>query len=478
MEIPFLQSAAKAEPKNHSESRHGSAQLSGRGGKGDDFSAAYDAGSERAPEKLKGSEETAAVNPETEADASEKAPDAHPEGSVDGTDATDEKSRVDAQTTAETGEDLDALMADDTPKEVAPKSEKVPLPASQHPAEMAFRHRLVAERETGTGTSGKVAEAAGTDLPAHGGQLPGTAGKAAAAGNTEQEVAGAKTAVAQTNGLMAENVSGERDRRAVTPAADTEATKVPTMAQDAGKGTTPQQQTLAATSAEAVRKPTVDAGRREARDRGSETLRSVESSPPKQMPRQTPNAGAAGGAPLRPLDATKVQQGESKLFDLQQIDGVEQEISFHREARSATPSSLAQVLARAETPAMIGRQMAEILHRFPDRPVELALNPKELGKVRLSISATDAGVTVSVLAERQETLDLMRRHIHELAREFQDIGYGTVSFAFSEGSSGGDAKSEDGGAPAQNYPAVPDETAEPEGATLQLVASEGLDIRL
>ncbi|MEE4188854.1 MAG: flagellar hook-length control protein FliK [Roseobacter sp.] len=106
------------------------------------------------------------------------------------------------------------------------------------------------------------------------------------------------------------------------------------------------------------------------------------------------------------------------------------------EQRATTQSgstSLNQVLQRAETPAMIARQMAEALQRLPDRPVEISLNPKELGRVRMNISAAEAGITVNVIAERPETLDLMRRNIEQLAREFEMIGYSDINFAFSEG---------------------------------------------
>jgi flagellar hook-length control protein FliK len=104
-----------------------------------------------------------------------------------------------------------------------------------------------------------------------------------------------------------------------------------------------------------------------------------------------------------------------------------------RSTSTSSPQSLAQILSRPETPSMIARQMAEVLQRLPDRPVEISLSPKELGRVRMNISAVETGITVSVLAERPETLDLMRRNIDQLVREFQAIGYENINFAFSEG---------------------------------------------
>lgn len=95
------------------------------------------------------------------------------------------------------------------------------------------------------------------------------------------------------------------------------------------------------------------------------------------------------------------------------------------------PTAFHQVLAKTETPVMIGRQMAEVLQRIPDRPVELTLNPSELGRVRMSISAAETGIVVSVIAERPETSDLMRRNIGELESEFLALGYEDIEFAFA-----------------------------------------------
>ncbi len=147
--------------------------------------------------------------------------------------------------------------------------------------------------------------------------------------------------------------------------------------------------------------------------------------------------------------------------------------------RVAGPSTAQQAILRAETPAMIGRQMAEALQRLPDRPVELALSPRELGNVRMTISAAEGSITVNVLAERPETLDLMRRNIDELAREFQALGFDTISFAFSEGQQQtNDDHSDDAplltGTDAEHR----SDSAETPNTPVRLVETTGLDLRL
>lgn len=148
------------------------------------------------------------------------------------------------------------------------------------------------------------------------------------------------------------------------------------------------------------------------------------------------------------------------------------------EQRSASTMPLAQTLSRPETPGLIGRQMAEALQRFPDRAVELALNPKELGKVKMSISAVETGITVQVLAERPETLDLMRRNIDQLAREFQALGYESINFAFNEGQSeqGPSDQAEGGGQPL--VAVSPGEAEADAPIPVTMTASTGVDIRI
>ncbi len=67
--------------------------------------------------------------------------------------------------------------------------------------------------------------------------------------------------------------------------------------------------------------------------------------------------------------------------------------------------------------------------------VEIRLQPEELGRVRLTMSPNEAGLTVQIAAERAETLDLLRRNIDMLASDLRERGFEGFSFSFgSEGS--------------------------------------------
>ncbi|AMY68060.1 flagellar hook-length control protein FliK [Frigidibacter mobilis] len=80
----------------------------------------------------------------------------------------------------------------------------------------------------------------------------------------------------------------------------------------------------------------------------------------------------------------------------------------------------------------LGAQLAAAAARFPDRPVELTLSPEELGRVRLTLATSEVGLVLAVTAERPETLDLMRRNIDQLARDFREIGFSDLSFSFTQ----------------------------------------------
>jgi flagellar hook-length control protein FliK len=103
-----------------------------------------------------------------------------------------------------------------------------------------------------------------------------------------------------------------------------------------------------------------------------------------------------------------------------------------RRSASEVPSVHQAAPARSETPYSIGHQLAASIASQPDRPVELTLSPEELGRVKLTLQSADQAMVVSVQAERQDTIDLMRRHIDSLTKDFREMGFSNVSFSFSQ----------------------------------------------
>ena len=140
------------------------------------------------------------------------------------------------------------------------------------------------------------------------------------------------------------------------------------------------------------------------------------------------------------------------------------------QAPTATPLPTRAELVAAQVAAALSGSAAA-----PDRngPLEIALDPPELGKLRISVSQGDDGLFLAVTVDRPETLDLMRRHAGLLTQEFQRQGLEHSGFSFT-GRGGGEANHGTGsGAPERAVSDTPGlSTATPP------LAATGLDIRI
>lgn len=132
-------------------------------------------------------------------------------------------------------------------------------------------------------------------------------------------------------------------------------------------------------------------------------------------------------------------------------------------------------------PAGLSRHLAETVTRFPNQSVELTLSPEELGRVRMTLSTQDGALTLDIQADRLETLDLLRRHIDLLARDFRELGFTEMSFSFGRRDAmPGRRQPRD----APSLPAIETDAAAPPPApaiparTIPVGAESALDLRL
>ncbi|WP_411889572.1 flagellar hook-length control protein FliK [Yoonia sp. SDW83-1] len=140
-----------------------------------------------------------------------------------------------------------------------------------------------------------------------------------------------------------------------------------------------------------------------------------------------------------------------------------------------TPTA-SPITAGADTARHVAHQVAVAISAQPGQTTEIALSPKELGRVRLSIVAVDGAITLAVLAERPETADLMRRHIDVLAQEFKSLGYDDIAFSFADDSqTEPEDKSEKPGAKSAT---VDGGTVEDPPSHPKHTVQSGLDLRL
>ena len=130
------------------------------------------------------------------------------------------------------------------------------------------------------------------------------------------------------------------------------------------------------------------------------------------------------------------------------------------------------ILVPAQTVQHIAEQIVVSVAKDDSGTTEIALDPEELGRVRLHMTVTDQTVQIVIAAERPETSDLMRRHLDVLQQEFRSLGFQSVDLGFAD--DGGRNTPKETPKPTHIAVEIPPEDAPPQ---LQLVSS-GVDIRL
>lgn len=142
--------------------------------------------------------------------------------------------------------------------------------------------------------------------------------------------------------------------------------------------------------------------------------------------------GAAAGA----------ESAEAPLFDAELGEPAlaQPGLSVAATRVDAAAGSISPQAAAAVRGGPVGEQIsAAILSRGDDRRIVVQLDPAELGRVSIELTFADDAVSVSVRAERQDALDLMRRSADELERQLRDAGieFDNLSFASEGGREGG-----------------------------------------
>ncbi|WP_299026858.1 flagellar hook-length control protein FliK [uncultured Sulfitobacter sp.] len=173
------------------------------------------------------------------------------------------------------------------------------------------------------------------------------------------------------------------------------------------------------------------------------------------------------------------KEGASPLF----MPADAPEFSGWDTARTQATTTVATAPLRADLAPHVARQLVEVMAQAAHKPVEIALSPQELGRVRMSIVADDGTITVNIVAERPETIDLMRRYIDQLGQSFRSMGYDQINFAFGQGTQSDD-QSGDGGSgdpknAASHNPQQGDQTPDAVSVIdLDQTPAGGVDIRL
>jgi hypothetical protein len=145
-------------------------------------------------------------------------------------------------------------------------------------------------------------------------------------------------------------------------------------------------------------------------------------------------------APVPANPAPPAQAGVAQSPALVEVAASQALEGWRLEAEPGFRSSAAETAAAARPmpPAQqIVAQLTVAIQRAPGERVEIRLDPPELGRVQIELSSRDGVLHATVISERPEVHDLMRRHAEMLRQELAAAGHSGVRLEFATGSGQG-----------------------------------------
>lgn len=124
----------------------------------------------------------------------------------------------------------------------------------------------------------------------------------------------------------------------------------------------------------------------------------------------------------------------------------------------------------------IARQVVQAFPAAQNGAIEIQLRPEELGHVRIQLTQLEHAMQVHVVAERGETLDLLRRHVELLQKELSTAGYSAGQFSFDRqgGQTSRPPQPQSADGPGEGTVALPERKTDARPAPV----ATGLDLRL
>ena len=161
-------------------------------------------------------------------------------------------------------------------------------------------------------------------------------------------------------------------------------------------------------------------------------------------------------APAKALSASPMQPG-SEARHRAGLHALNPEMEFmlgtaERMPASGPPAPASLVMPVAEMPRPAVTQIIEAVRQNAPGTFEISLVPEALGRVRLTVTPAEAGLSIVLFAERMETLDLMRRSVEFLQQAARDHGFGDVRFTFAGSGNEGRGEWRSSGQPGEQRP--------------------------
>lgn len=138
-------------------------------------------------------------------------------------------------------------------------------------------------------------------------------------------------------------------------------------------------------------------------------------------------------------DIASIKPPESKLQITAEVRsdvdtfglGISDKPQVQRSLQTAMPVAQPNPGQPQTAEAKIALQISTAISNTSKDTVEIRLDPPELGRVIISITQSDSGLSATVTSEKAEVSDLLRRHAELLSRELAKSGFSEVSLEFS-----------------------------------------------
>jgi len=159
----------------------------------------------------------------------------------------------------------------------------------------------------------------------------------------------------------------------------------------------------------------------------------VETAQPVQLPKPAPAAVSVdlSIAVARPAAAELVTTSESAAADSLHLEALLAPRPLGHMSAADAPRPAPVTAAGPEARPVLQQITQALVSTNADR-TEIALSPEELGRLRVIMSGADRAHVI-ILAERPETLDLVRRNADLLVQHLAEAGIGTGSMEFRQG---------------------------------------------
>ena len=182
------------------------------------------------------------------------------------------------------------------------------------------------------------------------------------------------------------------------------------------------------------------------------------------------------GAPKAP--AVDRVSAENIPTEILRVDREPTSVSFGGGLEARIVNDVSPVISpkpAANFAPQISAKIVEAVPAAADGPIEIILDPEELGKLRMQITRSEAGWTLHVAIERPETLEFMRRHLETLQKDLVSVGYEALSLQLGSGQNDRAGAQGQSGTMSGQSDTVDDGVAQ----TITTIAiSDGLDIRV